>query len=164
LIIADSLGLSAQQKSDIRYGSWLHDCGKIGIPESVLNKPGKLTEEEMAIIRKHPDWGAEVARLANRSTTIVNIIRYHHESYDGTGYPTGIHGDHIPLEARIVTVADVFDALTSTRPYRVAFGLEEALKVMGGMRGKVLDPDLYDLFLKSPAARPAVDTTIAMAK
>ncbi len=164
LIIADSLGLSARQKSDIRHGSWLHDCGKIGIPESTLNKPGKLTDEEMAIIRKHPDWGAEVARLANRSPAIVNIIRYHHEAYDGTGYPTGIHGDDIPLEARIVTVADVFDALTSTRPYRKAYGLEEALNVMEGMRGKVLDPGLFDLFLKSPAAMPAADTAIRMAK
>ena len=160
LTLADSLGLSVQQKTDIRHGCWLHDCGKIGIPESILNKPGKLTDEEMDIIRKHPDWGAEVARIANKSTIIVNIIRFHHEAYNGTGYPTGIHGEDIPLEARIVTVADVFDALTSTRPYRKAYGLEEALNVMEGMRGKTFDPVLFDIFLKSPAAMPAIETAI----
>jgi putative two-component system response regulator len=147
IMIADALGLQPDFREDIKYGSWLHDCGKIGVPEHILNKPGPLDPEEMEIVKNHPAWGAEVVRLAHRSDTIVNIIYFHHEKFDGTGYPARKKGNDIPLEARIVTIADIFDALTSQRSYRKAFRLNEALEILQSMRGAELDPELLDIFL-----------------
>jgi putative two-component system response regulator len=147
LMIAEALGLQPDFREDIKYGSWLHDCGKIGVPEHILNKPGPLDPEEMEIVKKHPAWGAEVVRFAHRSETIVNIIYYHHERFDGNGYPAKKKGKGIPLEARIVTIADIFDALTSQRSYRKAFRLQEALDIIKSMRGAELDPELIDIFL-----------------
>jgi putative two-component system response regulator len=147
IMIADALDLQPDIREDIKYGSWLHDCGKIGVPEHILNKPGPLDPEEMDIVKKHPAWGAEVVRIAHRSDTIVNIIYYHHEKFDGTGYPARKKGKDIPLEARIVTIADIFDALTSQRSYRKAFRLNEALEIIQSMRGAELDPELLDIFL-----------------
>ena len=147
LVIADALDLPQDVKTEIKFGSWLHDCGKIGVPEHILNKPGPLDPEEIEIIQKHPMWGAELARLSHRSDTIVNIIYYHHEKFDGTGYPTRKKGKDIPLEARIVSLADIFDALTSDRPYRKGFNLYKALDVIKSMNGAELDPELLDIFL-----------------
>jgi putative nucleotidyltransferase with HDIG domain len=147
LMIAEALGLQQDTRDDIKYGSWLHDCGKIGVPEHILNKPGSLDQAEMDIVKKHPAWGAEMVRFAHLSDTIVNIIYYHHEKFDGTGYPTMKKGKDIPLEARIVTIADIFDALTSHRSYRKAFRLHEALEIIKSMRGAELDPELLDIFL-----------------
>ncbi len=146
-MIANELDLSEKLTELITYGSWLHDCGKIGVPESILNKEGPLDESEFNIIKKHPRMGADVARQANLSETIINIVLYHHERYDGTGYPTGLKGDTIPLEARIVTVADIFDALTSNRSYRDKYDEDRAVKIMFKMRGNVLDPEIIDTFL-----------------
>jgi putative two-component system response regulator len=146
LSIAEQLGLSAETKKYIMHGSWLHDCGKIGVPESILNKDGPLSAEEMDIVRKHPIWGAHVAILAQCSETVINIINYHHEHYDGLGYPEGKRGTDIPIEARIVATADIFDALSSDRPYRRAFPIEKTLAILEGMRGKELDPVILDIF------------------
>jgi putative two-component system response regulator len=148
LRIAEALGLPETKLRSIRHGSWLHDCGKIGVPESILNLPGKLSEKEFEIVRKHPGWGAEVARLPE---DVIEIILYHHERYDGRGYPTGTRGDDIPLVARIVAVADVFDAMSTDRPYAKGYDREEAVRVMGVLRGAALDPALVDLFLASLA-------------
>lgn len=134
-------------RTDIKHGSWLHDCGKIGVPEIILNKPGALDPHEMDIVKKHPVWGADVARLAHRPEPVLNIILYHHEKWDGTGYPTGKKAANIPLEARIVSVADIFDALTSHRPYRKAFAFQKALVILKGMRETALDPEILDVFL-----------------
>ncbi|MGC9324475.1 MAG: HD-GYP domain-containing protein, partial [Desulfomonilia bacterium] len=120
LLIADKLGLPSHIITAIRYGSWLHDCGKIGVAESILNNEGPLDEAEIHIVHNHPLWGADVARQARLSGIIVNIILSHHERYDGKGYPSGLCGEEIPVEARIVAVADVYDALTTKRPYRKA--------------------------------------------
>jgi putative two-component system response regulator len=147
LMMAEALGLQQDTRDDTKYGSWLHDCGKIGVPEHILNKPGPLDPAEMDIVKKHPAWGAEVVRFAHLSDTIVNIIYYHHERFDGTGYPAMKKGKDIPLEARIVTIADIFDALTSHRSYRKAFRLHEALEIIKSMRGAELDPELLDVFL-----------------
>lgn len=147
LWIAEAAGLPMDLKVQIKHGSWLHDCGKIGVGESILNKREALTEEEFEIVKNHPSWGAEIARQAELSETIVNIILYHHERYDGQGYPFHMVGDEIPLEARIVTVADVFDAITTDRPYRQGFDFHEGVEHMiRKLRGKHLDPDLVDLF------------------
>ena len=146
LLIADHLSISSEIKSNIKYGSWLHDCGKIGIPEAILNKPGPLDESEIVILHKHPGLGADVALQAKLDVTVINIILYHHEWYGGEGYPKGIAGKEIPLEARIVSVADVFDALTSDRPYRKGFRVDDAFKMIEGMKHIQLDPQLVDIF------------------
>lgn len=147
LQIADMLGMEDAVQREIRYGSWLHDCGKIGIPETILNAPRALTEEEYTIVKKHPVWGAEVVRKANLSAIIHDIVLYHHERYDGKGYPTGIAGEDIPLEARIVAVADVYDALSSDRPYRPAMPTDKARQLIIEQRGTAFDPAIVDLFL-----------------
>ncbi len=146
MMIANELDLSDDLTKSIQYGSWLHDCGKIGVPENILNKEGPLDDTEFDIIKKHPRWGADVAKQACLSSTIVNIVLYHHERYDGTGYPTGIKDSDIPLEARIVAVADIYDALTSDRSYRAKYSEDKAIKIMLIMRGNVLDPDIIDTF------------------
>lgn len=147
LMIADALNLSDERKTNLKYGSWLHDCGKIGVPENVLNKKGPLDEYEFEIIKNHPRWGADITRSAQLPEIIVKIIRHHHERYDGSGYPSGIRGNSIPFEARIVTLADVFDVLTSKRPYREMYGREKAINIIKMMRGNVLDPEIVDIFL-----------------
>jgi len=147
LLMADALGLAEEIKGDIRYGSWLHDCGKIGIPESILNKEGPLDNEEFEMIKKHPVWGADVARQANLSSVIINIVLHHHERYDGTGYPSGISGDTIPIEARIVAVADVFDAVTTDRAYRKGHTREAGIDILLSMKDRHLDPRITDLFI-----------------
>ena len=149
LSIAEHLGLSPETKKSIMHGSWLHDCGKIGVPEAILNKDGPLSPEEMDVIKKHPVWGAHVAELAMCSDTVINIINYHHERFDGLGYPEGKRGKDIPLEARIVATADIFDALASDRPYRKAFPVDKTLAILEGMRNKELDPELLDIFLST---------------
>jgi putative two-component system response regulator len=146
LMIADQLELSEETKRHIKYGGWLHDCGKIGVPDAVLNFNGRLKEAEFNTIRQHPLWGARVARQARLPQAVINIILFHHERYDGEGYPHGLRGREIPIEARIVAIADIYDALTSKRAYRDALPWEEALDLMDAMNGNYLDPDLMWLF------------------
>ncbi|HEX8960988.1 MAG TPA: HD domain-containing phosphohydrolase [Geobacteraceae bacterium] len=145
LLIADGLDFSEAEKKHIRQGGWLHDCGKIGVPESVLNFPGHLSRLDFATVREHPVWGARVAREAQLPPEVINIILHHHERYDGKGYPEGLAGEDIPLEARIVAVADVFDTLTSDRPYHKACDWQSALAVMKGLKGSQLDPKLVTI-------------------
>ena len=142
------MGLPPDTLIHLQHGAMLHDCGKIGVPETTLNFPGQLDHDQMDVIRKHPDWGGEVARAAGMHQTTVNIILFHHEYYNGHGYPTGLAGDDIPLEARIVAVADVYDALLSDRPYRKALPPEDALREFLAMSGTVLDPLIVANFLE----------------
>lgn len=144
--MAEALGLDAATQEEIRHGGWLHDCGKIGVPEAILNHNGPLNEEQFSVVRNHPQWGAEVARQAHFSQRLVNIIQFHHERFDGGGYPLGLQGEAIPLEARIVTIADIFDALTSDRPYQAAHTFSEGLDILRKARGTAIDPRLCDLF------------------
>lgn len=137
LMMAEALNLPEKTKKDLKYGSWLHDCGKIGVPERILNKNGPLDVEEFEIIKNHPRWGADVARQARLPDAVVNIILHHHEKFDGSGYPAGIKEEDISVEARIVTVADVFDAMTSDRPYRKRLGKKKAIEILVLMRGNV---------------------------
>lgn len=148
-IIALGLQLNETILEQIRFGSWLHDCGKIGVPEKILNKEGPLTADEFEIIKKHPTWGADVARQAKLQQIVVNIILHHHEKYGGKGYPTGLAGNDIPLEARIVAVADVFDALTTNRSYRGAYDFDKAGDILLSMKRSHLDPKLVDIFLQN---------------
>ncbi|HBA88454.1 MAG TPA: two-component system response regulator [Geobacter sp.] len=145
LKISDALGIPEDLRQEIRYGSWLHDCGKIGIPEAILNAERALTEEEFKIVMKHPEWGCEVVRKANLSKTVQDIVLYHHERFDGKGYPFQLEGKQIPLEAQVVATADICDALTMDRPYRKGFSREEVVWTMNEMRGANLAPKLVEV-------------------
>lgn len=146
--LARTIGLDETAVTEIKHGSWLHDCGKIGVPEGVLNYPGRLSAEDMETVMHHPRWGADVARQARMSETVVNVILHHHERYDGLGYPSGLSGEQIPIEARIVAIPDVFDALYSDRPYRKAFAFGEVMQILHGMAETHFDPELYSLFVQ----------------
>ena len=150
LLLAKEMHLSGEMQKGIVYGSWLHDCGKIGVPEAILNSPERLSEQEWLTIKQHPGWGADVARQAELSPIVINIIQFHHERWDGAGYPSGVAGSDIPLEARIVTIADVFDAMTSDRPYRKALSQAESRRIMTDIAGTMLDPEITKLFLSLP--------------
>jgi response regulator RpfG family c-di-GMP phosphodiesterase len=145
--LARAAGLNERVIGDIRHGSWLHDCGKIGVPERVLNNTGQLSENDFETVMQHPRWGSEVAHQAHMSDTVINIILYHHERYHGGGYPSGLKGEQIPIEARIVALADVFDALYSDRPYRKAYDFDQAIEIMHEMNETHFDPRLTKLFL-----------------
>jgi putative nucleotidyltransferase with HDIG domain len=147
LKIAGELRLPEGTRRAIKHGSWLHDCGKIGVPEEILKCPGKLSAADFEVVKKHPEWGAEAGRQTNLPEEVIRIILHHHERFDGRGYPTGAKGTEIPLEARIVAVADIFDAMSEDRPYAKGYDLAEAMRVMGVLRGAALDPRLVDLFL-----------------
>jgi response regulator RpfG family c-di-GMP phosphodiesterase len=144
--LAQAAGLSDAMITDIKHGSWLHDCGKIGVPEAVLNSTGGLSDDDFETIKQHPRWGSEVARQARMSDTVVNIILYHHERFDGKGYPSGLAAHSIPIEARIVAIADVFDALYSDRPYRNAYSFDRTVEILCEMTETHFDPILIELF------------------
>ena len=149
MYIADSLKHDPDFSELILYASPMHDIGKVAIPDHILLKPGKLTENEFEIIKTHTTIGAEI--LGNAETKLLKVARkialYHHEKFDGTGYPEGLKGDAIPLEARIVAVADVFDALVSKRPYKAPWPPDEALKYIVSQKGKHFDPEVVNAFV-----------------
>lgn len=143
--LAKNLGLSHREQVRIHIGGHLHDIGKIGIPDSILNKSGKLTNEEFAIIRRHAEIGSEILGRIKIFAPILDIVRNHHERFDGQGYPDAISGNDISIGARIVAVADAFDAMTTVRPYRVALSAEAALTEVKRCRGSQFDPEIVDL-------------------
>ena len=130
----------------------LHDIGKEGIPDIILNKPDKLTDEEFEEVKKHPEKGVEIVTPALRRTQYaefgIQLILYHQERYDGKGYPKGLKGEGIPLIARILAVADAFDAMTSERPYRKGMPIEKAIGIINGEKSNQFDPEVVDAFLK----------------
>lgn len=149
-IISEKMGYSPDEVENILYASPMHDIGKIGVPDRILQKPGKLTVEEFDEIKKHTVFGAQI--LANSDSGILQlsekIALAHHEKYDGSGYPYGLKGDEISMEGRIVAVADVFDALTSKRCYKPAFAIEKALAIIKEGKGTHFDPQCVEAFLK----------------
>ena len=126
----------------------LHDVGKIGVPEEILSKPGKLTDEEFEIVKKHPEMGYEILKPISDFEPILEGVLHHHENPDGSGYPHGLAGDAIPLFAGVLHVVDVFDALTSRRSYRDAFSTEKALSIIRSEAGTKLNAELVDAFLR----------------
>jgi HD-GYP domain-containing protein (c-di-GMP phosphodiesterase class II) len=148
LLIADKLSFSTKEKHPVYLAAMLHDIGKIGVPDTLLQRPGKLTPDEMDVVREHPHMGASMIRMLGEMHPIVPLILHHHEAYDGTGYPDGLKGDQIPLISRIIAVADSYDAMTSDRPYRErrkkAYAIEE-LRVCSGTK---LDPSVVTAFLE----------------
>ena len=131
----------------VEFGFLLHDVGKVAIPDAILYKPDKLTEEERALMAQHPVIGAEIVREIAFLTDAVAIVRSHHERWDGTGYPDRLRGEEIPLAARVFTVADVLDALTTDRPYRPASPMAEAREMIRAERGRQFDPRVVDAFM-----------------
>ena len=151
MLMAEKLGLSVKKREILRLSGILHDIGKVGVPDAVLHKPGKLTDAEFQLIKKHPEQGCNILLPMKADGTIREIMmamRHHHERYDGNGYPDGLAGEKIPLPARIIAIADAFDAMTSDRPYRKGMALPEALAEIQKGRSSQFAPDLCDLFLK----------------
>ncbi len=146
--IAKHLGLPKETIEKIRLAGLVHDIGKIGIRESVLNKPGNLTEEEYEHIKLHSETGERILKPIVDDEEILKAVRHHHERYDGTGYPDGLKGEQVPRLARIIAVADTFDAMTSERPYRKALTKEAACAEVERCRGTQFDPQAADAFLE----------------
>jgi HD-GYP domain-containing protein (c-di-GMP phosphodiesterase class II) len=151
-LLAEAAGLNETEQKVIEYSSMFHDLGKMGIPDTILLKPGRLTPEEEAIMREHPVKSAEIvsplAKVPFFRATLPGI-RHHHERMDGAGYPNGIAGENIPLTARIILIADTFDAMTTTRPYRQGLAHEIAYKELQTFAGRQFDPQLVKVFLQA---------------
>ncbi len=145
--LAKAMNLSNQEVESIKLGGLLHDIGKIGIPEGILNKPGRLTNEEFDIIKSHPELGTKILGKVEFLSGIVSIIRHHHERYDGKGYPEGLKSTEIPLLARIISVVDTYDAMTTDRPYRKALSVEEAIAEIKKCSGTQFDPEVAANFV-----------------
>jgi HD-GYP domain-containing protein (c-di-GMP phosphodiesterase class II) len=131
----------------IHWGALLHDIGKMGIPDSILLKPGELTAEEWEIMRRHPVYADEILFQIEHLKPALEIPRYHHEKWDGSGYPKGLEGEQIPVAARIFSIIDVFDALTSDRPYRGAWPREQALEYIQAQSGVYFEPAIVSAFM-----------------
>lgn len=148
-IISLAYGNSMKEADALFHAAPMHDIGKIGIPDSIMLKPGKLTSEEFSIMQKHPEIGAEI--LGESDSDLIELAKIvsmtHHEKWDGTGYPKQLKGENIPIEGRIVALADVFDALTSVRPYKEAWTVEKAVEFITSQKNKHFDPELVDLFV-----------------
>ncbi|MDR3588248.1 MAG: response regulator [Negativicutes bacterium] len=146
-------GLTVSEIPELAYSAILHDIGKVGIPDAILLKPGKLTFEEFEYMKRHTTIGADTLKIVHskhRHSSIelaMNIARYHHERWDGRGYPEGLAGKVIPVAARIMAIADVYDALRSLRSYKPALSHEASVKIMVAERGTHFDPDLFDAFM-----------------
>lgn len=145
--IANKLGLSDNDIENIRKAALLHDIGKISVPDHILMKPGKLSEEEMEVIKKHPTNGAKIIEPVEPLKHATKIIKHHQECYNGTGYPEGLRGKDIPLGARIIAVADAFGAMTTNRPYRRALSIGDAVKELKKCAGIQFDPHLVEIFI-----------------
>jgi response regulator RpfG family c-di-GMP phosphodiesterase len=150
MTIARLFGVADSQMRDIEHGVLLHDIGKIGIPDGILLKSGRLSVEEWKIMRTHPDLGRRLVERIPFLRGAVPIVYHHHERWDGTGYPCGLQGEMIPLGARVFAVADAFDAMTCDRPYSVAISFEAARAEIERCAGTHFDPAIVQAFLKVP--------------
>lgn len=146
--LAVGLGLAPEEAEGVRSAALLHDVGKIGIREDVLNKPGRLTPEEWVFVRQHPVTGAQILVDAGQPAEIIAAVRHHHENYDGSGYPAGLAGEAIPLWARIIRVADAFDAMRSARAYRPALSTHEVRAELQRGCGTAFDPQVVEVFFR----------------
>ncbi len=146
--IARRLGWSEERLESLRVGGPLHDIGKLAVSDEVLRKEGRLDDHELAQIREHPKIGAKLLLKVSALREAIPYVLYHHERWDGTGYPSGKAGDEIPLEARVLAVADAFDAMTSNRPYRRALTREQAMAEVERCAGTQFDPRIAQVFLE----------------
>lgn len=158
--IAKELGLSETQIEIVKTASILHDIGKIGIEDRILNKPGALESTEYSEIKKHPEIGARILEQVHNLSDVAHIIKFHHERFDGKGYPKGLKGDIVPYESYIIAVSDAFDAMTSDRPYRKAMSIEEAISIIKENAGKQFHPRVVEGFLQYIEAMSGQHMTI----
>jgi len=155
VVLGEALGLSPEYLIALRRGGVLHDIGKLGIPDSILLKPGKLTEEEWLIMRHHPEIGARLVDGLKSMRLTLPIIRHHHERWDGSGYPDGLIGKNIPLLARVFQIADIYDALVNERPYKPAMSSEQVIDILEEEAVKGWrDPELTAVFVDIMRQRP----------
>jgi putative nucleotidyltransferase with HDIG domain len=152
--IGEELDLSKDRREPLRLGALFHDIGKLGVPDAVLTKPARLTKEEFELIKRHSDEGARIVGKFGPLRATVPLIRHHHERWDGRGYPDGLAGDEIPLEAAILALADAWDAMTTDRPYHHALTLEEAFAEVRDGRGTQFAPVVVDAFFAAHRRRP----------
>ncbi|MEJ8554561.1 diguanylate cyclase [Tepidibacter sp. Z1-5] len=157
LLLAEKLQLSVRDKYVLRIGALLHDCGKIGIPDEIIHKPTRLTDEEFNIIKNHTILGNNIAKHIVKNPVIIACVRNHHERWDGKGYPDGLAGESIPIHARIVCVADSYHAMISDRPYRKSLAQDEAFKELRKNKGTQFDPDLVEVFIKTVQEESGVE-------
>lgn len=153
--LGEELNLPAQTMRTLIKGAFLHDVGKIGVPDEVLLKPGRLDDDEYEIMKTHVDHGCDIIERSTWLNDALEVIRSHHEKMTGKGYPMGLEGDGIPITARVFAIADVFDALTSRRPYKTAWSFDEAMEILEEGRGTHFDPQLLDTFGR--IAKPLYD-------
>jgi len=146
--VGAEMGMSEAEIKTLELAGLLHDIGKIGTYETILDKPGRLTEEEVEIIRRHPSKGADIIGHIKQLEDIVPLVRGHHESYNGLGYPDGLKGTEIPRMARILTICDSYDAMTADRPYRKGRTKEEAVEELERCAGTQFDPEIVNAFIK----------------
>ncbi|HLH24633.1 MAG TPA: HD domain-containing phosphohydrolase [Chloroflexota bacterium] len=146
LVMGEYFGIQGAELTALHYGAALHDIGKIGIPDAILRKPGRLTEEEWALMRQHPELGERIIAGIEFLRSAVPVVLHHHERWDGAGYPAGLAGEAIPFGARIFMVSDAFDAMISNRPYRKGMPYEQALREIRHMSGKQFDPAVVEAF------------------
>ena len=156
LAVAEELGVPAHRLDALRFGGLFHDIGKIAVPDSVLTKPGALTEEEFAVVKCHPADGAEIVSHFSRLREAVPLIRHHHERWDGAGYPDRLAGEEIPAEACVVGLADAWDAMITDRPYRGALTVEQAAAEVRSGRGTQFSPDVVDAFFAAFRRQPGL--------
>ena len=147
VLLGQKVGLPEEQLKLLKIGGLFHDIGKIGIPDSILLKPDKLTDEEYSEIKNHPSIGAHILGSAAAFKEMIPIVKHHHEKFDGRGYPSGLKGEEIPYLARIAAIADTFDAMTSRRSYRNALDLQIVIDEIERCKGTQFDPQLADVFL-----------------
>jgi putative two-component system response regulator len=151
--LAAAAGLSPDEQANLYRAGMVHDIGKIGISDVILLKPDRLTPAEFEVIKRHAVIGEEICRPLRWAAHLTPAIRHHHEHWNGAGYPDGLKGREIPLSARIVAIADAFDAMTTDRPYRSALSLEQARAILNDGKGTQWDPDLVELFLALPSSQ-----------
>ena len=144
----ERLGLSGEKLVDLSFGAYLHDIGKIKVPDGILNKGEALSDEEWEVMRHHPAYGAEMLLEKDFLHGAAEIVRAHHESFDGSGYPDRLRGDDIPIGARIIAVVDTYDAMTSERPYRRALSVQEAIAEVRAHAGVQFDPVVVEAFVE----------------
>jgi putative nucleotidyltransferase with HDIG domain len=150
VLLGQRCGLPKRELDSLRLGALLHDIGKIGIPRNVLQKPGDLSEDEWQVMRSHPAIGYRLLAAFPELQTEADIVRHHHEEYSGSGYPQGLRGEAIPYGARLFSIVDTFDAITSDRPYRPAQSIAKACEEIGRMAGQQFDPAPVREFLTIP--------------
>jgi response regulator RpfG family c-di-GMP phosphodiesterase len=157
LALATAVGLDPRRRKSLSIAAKLHDIGKVGVPEAILNKPAALSPEEERVVRDHPVIGERILAPVIRNREVLSAVRGHHERYDGKGYPDGLRGDQTPLLARLISIPDCFDAMTTSRAYRAALPVAQALSIIRDGAGTQFDPDLVRAFLQVAPQLPVGD-------